>query len=327
VETKVQALDAVFWKVDQVQKKLASVPHIVESGRKTQYQRLAQRVGKAFLTVECGDGREIAERIRRVSSRVDESEQKLRVVPEAFARVRSQMLATQVVRGLAEKFQRQATPDRLAEQLARLTRLSDRVSAVEKRLSAVPPELQRQREEKLRARQAVRDFAQTPFTAPIETSLHKLQTVFWKFDQQAKKVLSVEGVVKDARANSMQRLASRVSRAFVSLELDNGAGYQDRLARIGARVDEVEKRLQLVPGAVTRLRNQKLATSTVMALVADFQKKAGPQRLEAQLDRLAQLSQRVGAIEGRLQPMDAEFKRRDRESQQARQAVRDFASL
>ena len=112
----------------------------------------------------------------------------------------------------------------------------------------------------------------------------------------------------------MVRLSQKVAKAFLAVEIDSGKLWTDRLTRVGFRVDEAEKKLRLVPTVFNRVRNQKLATSAVIGLVSDFQKKVGTQKLEEQLRRLKGISDRVGAIEKNLVPVPVEFKRRDRQA-------------
>jgi len=92
----------------------------------------------------------------------------------------------------------------------------------------------------------------------------------WKVDQLAKKLAALPASLRDTNKKRISRIGATVGAMFASMNLVPPQKLFESALQTKSRVDEVEKKLKVVPGQFGKVRNQKLATEAVIALVSEF---------------------------------------------------------
>ncbi|CAL5990868.1 kinesin_K39 [Hexamita inflata] len=283
--TRIQTLNEQMARLEEKSQQLPIVLKKKEEAQKSQLSDIATQVQSTSNTNEL----ELQlERITGIAAKMDQVEKKLESIPKALSKQKSDILEQ------VQAFSREAAQNTTGTQLERIETTTLRLQQIEAKVLSLQKAGSAGKSSLGAIALAVAAFRENSGQNELETQLTRIQTLneqMARLEEKAQQLPIVLKKMQEAQKSQLSDIATQVQSTSNTNELEL---QLERITSIAAKMDQVEKKLESIPKALSKQK------SDILEQVQAFSREAAQNTTGAQLERIEATTLRLQQIEAKV---------------------------
>ncbi|CAL5971288.1 kinesin_K39 [Hexamita inflata] len=283
--TRIQTLNEQIARLEEKAQQLPVVLKKKEEAQKSQLSAIATQVQNTSNSNEL----ELQlERITGIATKMDQVEKKLESIPKALSKQKSDILEQ------VQAFSREAAQNSTGAGLERIEATALKLQQIEAKVLSLQKAGSAGKSSLGAIALAVAAFSDNSGQNELEAQLSRIQTLneqIVRLEEKAQRLPAVMKKKEEAQKNQLSAIATQVQSTSNSNELEL---QLERITGIAAKMDQVEKKLESIPKALSKQK------SDILEQVQAFSREAAQNSTGAGLERIEATALKLQQIEAKV---------------------------